>query len=453
MRNKFIIALCLALIGIGMITVAFPDGVSALLIVLILSFPAIFIFRKFTTEREFVTTIFLAALAVRLLLGAFIHVLDAREFFGPDASTYDFLGGRLVDYWNGISTLEDQFVQRALSTENPGWGMYYITAAIYYLFGKNIFAAQALCAVFGAATAPMVYFCSVSIFANKKAAKFAAFAVAFFPAMILWSSQLMKDGLVIFMLVLAITMVLRLQEKFSVPALLLLVLAMAGIFTLRFYIFYMVMAAVVGSFVVGLSGSVPAMARRTAALIIVGLSLTYLGVIRNATVDLDRFGSLERIQASRADLAQTAESGFFEDVDVSTTEGAITILPVGFLYLMFAPFPWEMNNFRQTITLPEVLLWWAQMPFLLSGLIYSLRHRLRNAMPVLLFTVMLTIAYSLFQGNVGTAYRQRTQIQVFLFMFIAVGWVLFKESRENKQLARAAAEKRVEKALKQHRIA
>jgi len=452
MRDKFIIAICLTLISIGMITVAFPDGAAAILIVITLSLIGLIVFRRYTEEKDFVSIIFLAALAVRLLFGIVIHVMDAREFFGADASTYDFFGWRLVEYWNGHSTLDDPLVQRALSASGPGWGMFYVTAAVYYLFGKNIFAAQSFCAVFGAATAPMVYYCSVTMFANKKVAKGAAFSVAFFPALILWSSQLMKDGLVIFLLVLAMTMVLRLQEKFNIPALLILVLSMFGIFSLRFYIFYMVTAAVVGSFVVGLSGSVPAMARRTAALIIVGLGLTYLGVIRNATVEFDRFGSLEQIQASRADLAQSAESGFFEDVDVSTAEGAVTMLPIGFLYLMFAPFPWEMSNFRQAITLPEVLVWWALMPLLISGLWYSFRHRLRNAMPVLLFTVMLTIAYSLFQGNVGTAYRQRTQIQVFLFIFISVGWVLFRENRENQQLARQATEQRIERALKQRRM-
>jgi hypothetical protein len=45
----------------------------------------------------------------------------------------------------------------------------------------------------------------------------------------------------------------------------------------------------------------------------------------------------------------------------------------------------------------------------------------------------LTLAYSIFQGNVGTAYRQRSQILVFYFIFVAVGAVLFKERREEKQ--------------------
>jgi positive regulator of sigma E activity len=53
--------------------------------------------------------------------------------------------------------------------------------------------------------------------------------------------------------------------------------------------------------------------------------------------------------------------------------------------------------------------------------------------PILIFTVMLTLAYSVFQGNVGTAYRQRAQLLVFYFIFVAVGFVLMKEKREEKK--------------------
>jgi hypothetical protein len=183
-------------------------------------------------------------------------------------------------------------------------------------------------------------------------------------------------------------------------------------------------------------------------LVFMGLALTYLGVIRNATVDFERFGSLERVQISRLDLARSAESGLDENVDVSTAEGAILAIPIGFAYLMFAPFPWQVSNFRQSITLPEVLLWWALIPLAISGLWYTVRHRLRKAFPILIFGVMLTLAYSIFQGNVGTAYRQRTQIQVFMFIFIAVGWSLYQEKKENRKYLRQQKQTKIDDALR-----
>ncbi len=58
--------------------------------------------------------------------------------------------------------------------------------------------------------------------------------------------------------------------------------------------------------------------------------------------------------------------------------------------------------------------------------------------------MMLTLAYSVFQGNVGMAYRQRTQIQVFLFMFVAVGITIIIEKRENKKSTHGFTETRLE---------
>jgi len=196
----------------------------------------------------------------------------------------------------------------------------------------------------------------------------------------------------------------------------------------------MVAVAVAGSFILGVSNSPASLVRRAIVLVVMGIGLTYLGVIQTATIDFERYGDLERLQRSRLDQAVSADSGFAEDIDVSTTRGAITAIPIGFVYLIFAPFPWDVRSLRQAITLPEVFIWWAMIPLLVWGAWYTIRHRLRTAFPILLFSGMLTLAYSIFQSNVGTAYRQRTQIQVFFFMFIGVGWVLLKERREDRKL-------------------
>jgi hypothetical protein len=171
--------------------------------------------------------------------------------------------------------------------------------------------------------------------------------------------------------------------------------------------------------------------RQFAAIILLGLALTYVGVTRSAGVQFERYGNLQSLQRSRKDLASRAESGFGRDVDVSTTSGALSTIPIGVLYLLFAPFPWQVVSLRQSITLPEMLVWWASFPLLILGLWFAIRYRLRMISPILIFTVMLTIAYSVFQGNVGTAYRQRAQLLVFYFIFIAVGFVLLKEKRED----------------------
>jgi hypothetical protein len=194
--------------------------------------------------------------------------------------------------------------------------------------------------------------------------------------------------------------------------------------------------------------------RQLSAVLLIGLALMYFGVTRSASVQFQEYGSLERVQRSRLDLAQSADSGFGRDVDVSTTSGALSTIPMGMLYLLFAPFPWQVGSLRQSITLPEMIIWWASFPMLILGLWYAVKYRLRMIAPILLFTIMLTLSYSVFQGNVGTAYRQRAQLLVFYFIFVAVGFVLLKEKREERkrqQLEAVMAQKALTAAARSRR--
>lgn len=448
MQNGFLLLSCVLVISLGVFVLDFPDGAVAIGFTLVLSGLAIVLFRKFTAEKEFITSLFLLALAVRMAFGLLIHIFEWREFFGGDALAYDERASNIVDSWMGRENLSAMLVFHNDPASGAGWGINYLTAGIYFLLGRNIFAAQSFCAVIGAATAPMVFFCARKIFNNLRSAKIAAIGVAFFPSFVIWSSQLLKDGIIIFLLVLAMTMVLELQTRFGYGALAALIFSLFGILSLRFYIFYMALIAVVGSFVVGMSTSSRSVLRSTIILALLGFALMYLGVGQNASIEYRVFGNLERVQSSRSDLARAAQSGFQEEADVSTTEGALSAIPLGFAYLMFAPFPWQAGNLRQAITIPEVLIWWAMLPFVIVGLVYAVRHRLRNAFPILIFSLLLTIAYSIFQGNVGTAYRQRTQIQVFLFILMGVGWTVYQEGRENQKLIRNAAQRAADRRLR-----
>ncbi len=132
-----------------------------------------------------------------------------------------------------------------------------------------------------------------------------------------------------------------------------------------------------------------------------------------------RFLDLGLLQFSRTDLSRAA-SGYGSDADISTVAGLLSALPIGIMHLLFGPFPWTVSNLRQTLALPDVLAWYALTPALIAGIGLALK-RLRQTMPILVFTTALTLAYGAFLGNVGTAYRQRTQIMMFYFLFVADG--------------------------------
>ncbi|HEY0431281.1 MAG TPA: glycosyltransferase family 39 protein [Pyrinomonadaceae bacterium] len=389
---------------------------------------------KRETDGPFLLRLFVAGLLARMIVGLAIFTFRGQDFFGGDALTYDFFGNAQLlgwagdKYWQGMA---NQFVR---SGEGSGWGMVYLVAAVYAVVGRNMLAVQLMNSVFGAATAVIIYLCAQQVFRNSRVARIAGIAVAFYPSLVLWSAQGLKDGPIVFLLALAILCTLKLGEKLAPKYIVILVLALLGLIALRFYVFYMISVAIAGAFIIGMQQvTATSFARQLTAIVLLGLALTYVGVTRSATANFERYGNLQSLQTSRRDLARSAESGFGRDADVSTTSGALSTIPMGVIYLLFAPFPWQITSLRQSITLPEMIIWWASVPLLVLGLWFAIKYRLRMISPILIFTVMLTLAYSVFQGNVGTAYRQRAQLLVFYFIFVAVGFVLVLEKREERK--------------------
>jgi len=417
----------------------FNEGPTAVLACAVVAVPAgLVIQRAGGADRELLLRIFNAGLLLRMAAGTAIFALDLQGFFGGDAITYHDTSYLLLQWWqDGLDWGTYRYVLQPALGQN--WGMLYFVGGIYWVIGPNMLAIQYINAVMGAATAPVIFMCALHIFRNTRVARLSAYLVAFYPSLVLWSSQGLKDGPIVFLLALVMLATLKLGERWNSTYLAVIVGGLSGLISLRFYVFYMAAAAVAGAFLVGMrSGALKSLPRQLVLVACVGFALTYLGVLRTASQQFGIFADLGRIQTSRSDGAGSAQSGFGRDVDVSTTAGALGAIPVGLVYLLFAPFPWQVTNLRQSITLPEMLVWWGSFPLLVLGAYFTIKYRLRQALPILIFTTMLTLAYSIFQGNVGTAYRQRSQILVFYFIFVAVGYVLMKERREDRrQLGRA----------------
>ena len=429
--NILITGLMLALCA-GVVTIKPAEAPGALIVCALVSAPTLIILARSGQERTFLLRLFLIAVMIRIILATIIFTGHMEDFFGGDATTYDSYGQSLVQAWHG-DAYHATFVARFMQSGVSAWGMLYLVAGVYDLIGTNLLAIQLINASIGAATAVVVFYSAQTLFSNVRVSKLAAVLVAFFPSLILWSSQALKDALIIFALSLSILATLRLMEKITTGYILILIVSLLGLLSLRFYIFYMMCAAVAGSFIVGMKTlSAQGFLQRFVAVGAIGLAFTWFGVLQYAGAQIDQYANLKAIQTSREDQA-TAGSGFGKDVDIQTTEGALTVIPMGILYLMFAPFPWQYTTLRQSITLPEMIVWWFSFPLLVLGLWYSLKHRLRQVSPIIVFTSMLTLAYSLFQGNVGTAYRQRSQLLVFYFIFVAVGAVILKERAEDKR--------------------
>src|SRR5688572_9304723 len=429
--NILLICLILAVCG-GAIFLNPSQAPGALTFCALACLPTLIVLARTREEKTFLMRLFVVALLVRIIIATVIFTANLEEFFGGDANTYDIFGQSLVEAWHGDAYHAGKFASYVQSGASA-WGMIYLVAAVYELIGPNMYAIQLINAAVGGATAIVVYYTAQMLFNNTRVSKVAALLIAFFPSLILWSSQALKDALIMLALALAILATLRLMEKITAGYVLILTGSLLALLSLRFYIFYMMAAAVAGSFIIGLkSMNARSFMHRFVAVGVIGLAFTWFGVLRYAETQFDRYANLQMLQTARMDQA-SAGSGFGKDVDVGTAQGALSVIPLGLIYLLFAPFPWQFTSLRQSITLPEMIVWWFAFPLLVLGLWYSIKHRLRQVSPIIIFTTMLTLAYSLFQGNVGTAYRQRSQLLVFYFIFVAVGAIIMKERSEERR--------------------
>ena len=185
--------------------------------------------------------------------------------------------------------------------------------------------------------------------------------------------------------------VLRLRDSFSITPVALFVVSVTVLITLRFYIAYFVVFAALATFVFGQRrGAVRAVFTYSLlALLLLG-ALTI--VVKRETLELQTtYLTLDRLQVTREDQAMWGRSGFGQEYDVSTTSGALATIPVGLVYLLFAPFPWSISGLRQALVVPETLIWYALMPAFVRGLTIGLKRHFRDILPITVFAVTLIL--------------------------------------------------------------
>ena len=407
----------------------FLDGLLALFVAAILNLVVIYQIhaRAPRDEAGFLVRVYVWTVLIRyvlaVLLNAFVTDSAFATAFWGDSGSYDTGGYQLSLRWSG-----EPITSAYMSTAVSGYGWVHFVGAVYYVFGRNHLLIQLLNGLMGGVTVLVIYSIAARLF-DRPSARWAALFMAFFPQMVFWSTGMYKDPAVLLCIAVAMFAVLGLRDTFSIALVAMFVVSVTVLITLRFYIAYFVVFAALATFVFG--------QRRGAVRAVFTYSLMALLLLGSLTIAVKRemlelqttYLTLERLQVTREDQAMWGRSGFGQEYDVSTTAGALATIPVGLVYLLFAPFPWSISSVRQALVVPETLIWYALMPAFFRGLAVGLKRHFRDILPITVFAVTLTFAYAMMQGNIGTAYRQRTQVSMFFFVFMAVGIVERRRQR------------------------
>lgn len=371
--------------------------------------------RRFgSAESEWLVRILIPAFLIRLGCATLFAAVPSLRIFHEDATGYERVGLNLAAGWLGEGPPADF----------RGWGQntgyFYFCAVLYYVSFLCRVVPSYVNALLGTVNVFLVYRLAREFF-HIVVARRAALLTAFIPSMILWSAVALKDTPMTFLIVLSLSSCVRLKQRFSLGALLGTVLPVLAIQPLRFYIVYLLCFAILLSlFLERGFQAVAGISKQLAFLTLAVLLLAMVGASGRVQEGAEVF-SLERVSTFRQGLSTTADSGFAQDVDISTPGRALAFLPIGMSYLLLSPFPWQFGSLRAALAGPEMLLWWLLIPSLIRGIFYTIKTRFSECSPLLVFALILTLAYSLVHGNVGSGFRQRAQIFVFLFIFASLG--------------------------------
>ena len=390
------------------------------------------------TEKRTVTRLYGWAFLVRVLVGFLAYALTVYSDFSivEDARFYEGIGYEVAQDWLSGKRVDFDALPEGVQTARL---LVTSIAAFYFVLG-GARALPVLLVAYSAVTALVpvyVYWFTRELDAPEAVARRAGWLVVLSPAFVFWSGSLYKEGLTLLLLSVAAYHTLRLQSGWkgrSVSALVLCVVALWGV---RFYLAILLALAVALSLLwgrmagAGQSRGVPVFVRQAVVMSVFAVIIIAVGLqvrTENVLLESDE-GVLVNLDVRRAGSAREAQSGYLQEASVASPEEALQYFPVGLLYFLTVPFPWQLGAMRQNLIIPENVFWLALYPLMVVGVSRALKSNRPGTMFLLLMTAGMCIVYALLAANVGTAYRMRSQVWLLWAPFAAWGWEVWRERR------------------------
>lgn len=372
--------------------------------------------------RRRITWWTVVSLLAHLLAGLVITNSSLSLYLGGDAFTYHRGAIGILRHWdNGFPMPQN--------LPNGKEGFYYVLAILYRTFGVSTTTGLVFNATLSALLVPLLVDSTRRLFGPDSALRVPPMAVLL-PGIFIWSTQLLKEACVLFLVTLAVNCALRMTERLTPGALSVLTASLAALMTFRAQVGFVVAAGMLIGLTLGRRRLLGGVGTGIGAMALVAILMGSVGLgYAGLQVALDT--DLKQADVVRLDSARSANSGFAEDVRVSTTADAVRFLPRGLTTLLLGPFPWQLVGVRQLPAVFDVLAWWCLIPFLWRGFRAGWTLVGRRMLVLLLPAACASAVVALGVGNYGTIVRERTQIVVILLPLIAYGLALRRTSTES----------------------
>jgi len=383
--------------------------------------------RKHYQTRNEQIKLFLIALGVRFAASIVVYEMGLVKVLGDEDSGGWLYGIFLANGWDRqhltVLSLPEMW---AGAYNGHHLGFHYLSGLFFFVTGASArMPIAAMNCFFGAMTVVMVYRIAISLFSRWTAVR-AGWAACFFPSMIIWSAQTLKEPVVIFLESLALYGCVNLKlSGFSVKYILICVSAIVLLPPFRFYAAYLAAAVAIMALVIPRLGKGKSSIH--SALVVAALIVPLVvssGYLARNEAAFERFSQVKEIEKFRNNVAKGYGSGVESRYDLNSATGLAMAVTVGGAHLLLAPFPWQLGggSLRMLLTLPELVVWWwLVLMGLLPGLWHVCKTRFAEVQPMLFFILGLGLLYSMMFGNVGLVFRQRAQLLPWLLVIAIVG--------------------------------
>jgi hypothetical protein len=391
--------------------------------------------RKYGQTRCEQIMLFLCALCIRFAASIVIYEMGLVKVLGDEDGSGWKAGLALSEGWDrlrlGLPNLPEIWAE---SYKKQNHGFLYVAGLFCFTTGTSArLPLAAMNCFFGALTVILVYRTSITLFSRWTAVR-AGWCACFFPSLIIWSAQTLKEPIVIFLEALALYACVNLKlSGFSVKYVLMCAAAIVLLPPFRFYAAYLAGAVAIIALAIPRIGArigkskssfKTALAALAIAAVVAPLSISSGYLARNEAT-LERYTQIGEITNFKRNIAIGSGSGVETEYDLNSPTGLALAVGVGGAHLLMAPFPWQLGggSLRMLLTMPELAVWWWLIFFgLIQGLWHVCRRRLADVQPLLFFILGLGLLYSMTFGNVGLIFRQRAQLLPWLLIIAVVGF-------------------------------
>ena len=447
-NRDFIIPLILVISGISFLAILPFSAVSPLLILLLGVMSGIFIISIFALEDfNFLLPLYLIGFGIRVFLSFLFHIFSfvvpgnrsPGFLFLNDGWAYSQQGWRIFKFAERgiVVTKETYMIDPNMGKWSGNITSYdFIISHIYSITGYSPLSLFFIGSLTGSIAALFVYLIAKELF-SKEVARTSALLIFFWPSFIMWSTQNLKEPITS-MLICVLLWALFYMGKHPSPIFLFVAGLCAWALVKISVPFVVIVIAVISLGVLFL------ITQRlfknkfaiigVTLLVLISIYLFFKNDIMSLLFrnleeySIANFESLVEWVDSRRSVRAYGNLAFLEDFDISSMGLLLRFIPLGLLFTLFAPFPWQLGSINQIIAVPETIIFYILFPFTVRGVIFACRKRFNKSILLISIILLMLVFMTLWDANAGTLFRHRSVPFHLLLIFTAVGISLRKKS-------------------------